>query len=362
MEKNMKELISSLKEWHEGHQSYYNEYIHAIKDYRNIDMPSYMHIYDYAMKQISNLPHGIVYGSKEVYGNAFKEYYYKFKFSDTLGMLAQIFRMDSLTALQSLADNKKLRMAILYWVVEGDFHENLIKHIKKHPKERYDSDYGKIEYTVIKNGLLLGILTEEDCTSYLNEHLLILSQKQLENCFAEYKNEDESEVVQTDNIPSVGIAAPETIENCGPKNNLMSPDKSTKRVGRHKAFDGIDSLFELMVSYTKDEKKAAIVVDRMKEEMNSKDVNGIAMTAMVVALEYLGLVCKLEDSKVTGFFRLLEKEIQVKRKANTFAKHHTKLYNFFRKPEKYGTNIDEKKKREYRELIENYIRIFQEYQ
>ena len=84
-----------------------------------VPLAAYMHIYDFAMSQIPNLPESVKFGS---YGNLFENYYGKYGFSKLLGMLAQVLNKDMFLYLQAQKNTQKLKDAILYWVLLDDFH------------------------------------------------------------------------------------------------------------------------------------------------------------------------------------------------------------------------------------------------
>ena len=51
----LEELKKQLSVWKRYNAGFYNDYVHAIRDGK-ATLSAYMHIYDYAMNQISDLP------------------------------------------------------------------------------------------------------------------------------------------------------------------------------------------------------------------------------------------------------------------------------------------------------------------
>lgn len=88
----IEELKQDLQVWIKSNRNFYNKYVRAIRkdnftEKGKVPLAAYMHIYDFAMSQIPNLPESVKFGS---YGNLFENYYGKYGFSKLLGMLAQV--------------------------------------------------------------------------------------------------------------------------------------------------------------------------------------------------------------------------------------------------------------------------------
>ena len=61
---NIEEYKKELENWKKEHTNFYNECLHAMKN-RKATLGAFMHIYDYAMSELPNLPEQIELGACE---------------------------------------------------------------------------------------------------------------------------------------------------------------------------------------------------------------------------------------------------------------------------------------------------------
>ena len=61
---NIEEYKKELENWKKEHTNFYNECLHAMKN-RKATLGAFMHIYDYAMSELPNLP-------EQIYGQRYK--------------------------------------------------------------------------------------------------------------------------------------------------------------------------------------------------------------------------------------------------------------------------------------------------
>ena len=104
----LEELKKQLSVWKRYNAGFYNDYVHAIRDGK-ATLSAYMHIYDYAMNQISDLPKSVKFGS---YGTIFKNYHYKFGFNGSFGMRLQVFDNDKILYFQAQVNRERWRYCI----------------------------------------------------------------------------------------------------------------------------------------------------------------------------------------------------------------------------------------------------------
>lgn len=175
----LEELKKQLPAWKESNAEFYNNYVHAIRGGK-ATLSAYMHIYDYAMGLISDLPQTVKFGS---YGTIFKNYHYKLGFNSLLGMLLQVFENDKMLYFQAQVNREKLKMAILYWFLFDDYHYNLMLAIKKYPSQELKMQLEELEEQVIENALVLGIKDREYWEEQLAKGELIITGNKLRKCF-----------------------------------------------------------------------------------------------------------------------------------------------------------------------------------
>ena len=73
----IEEYKKKLENWKDEHTNFYNECLHAMKN-RKATLGAFMHIYDYAMSELPNLPEQVELGACE---DLFMIYHEK-RFSD----------------------------------------------------------------------------------------------------------------------------------------------------------------------------------------------------------------------------------------------------------------------------------------
>ena len=60
----IEEYKKELENWKKDHTNFYNECLHAMKNHK-ATLAAYMHIYDYAMSELPNLPGQVELGACE---------------------------------------------------------------------------------------------------------------------------------------------------------------------------------------------------------------------------------------------------------------------------------------------------------
>lgn len=331
----LEKLKKQLPAWKENNAEFYNNYVHAIRDGK-ATLSAYMHIYDYAMGLISDLPQSVKFGS---YGTIFKNYHYKLGLNGLLGMLLQVFDKDKVLFFQAQVNRENLKMAILYWFLFDDYHYNLMLAIKKNPSQELKMQLEELEEQVIVNALILGIKDGEYWEEQLAKGELIITENKLHKCFLaksevysnleEFKGIDELQEKVTPN----GSADYEEVKNDSKvcelkplKEKSMACNEKMHR-GRKPAFCGIDSLQNLFALKINPERANAVVA-MMGKEASSELCNGIKLVSMIVALEDCGYIDYLQNGKASGFYELLPEQCRKVLAKDTFLGHYSNMHQY----------------------------------
>lgn len=178
------EYRKELEDWVNNHTEYYNEYVRTMKNSKRATLATYMHIYDYAMRRIPGLPTSVELGACSY---LFRNYYEKYGFSDLVGMHFLVVGNDKWLGLKSLAQQKKLKMAISSWLVIGDLQTDIISMIRNHPnKTKYEEALYELETRIIRNSIFSGLKDAEYWYSQRVFSKLGLTKEELDKCIMSY--------------------------------------------------------------------------------------------------------------------------------------------------------------------------------
>ena len=362
----LEELKKQLPAWKESNAEFYNNYVHAIRGGK-ATLSAYMHIYDYAMGLISDLPQTVKFGS---YGTIFKNYHYKLGFNGLLGMLLQVFENDKMLYFQAQVNREKLKMAILYWFLFDDYHYNLMLAIKKYPSQELKMQLEELEEQVIENALVLGIKDREYWEEQLAKGELIITGNKLRKCFfveleenfnvEEFEEIEElQEKVTSNNLEDNEEAKDDTEVNDSEllKEKVTTCNDKPQR-GRKPAFFGIDSLQKLF-ALKMNQEKANEVITMMENEASLELYNGIKLVSMIVALEACGYIDYLLDGKVSGFYKLLPESCRRVLAYDTFNEYYNNMHLYHFENKCFDQKIKDGTKENWEKEIKRYILMFQ---
>lgn len=326
----LEELKKQLPAWKENNAEFYNDYVHAIRDGK-ATLSAYMHIYDYAMGLISDLPQSVKFGS---YGTIFKNYHYKLGFNGLLGMLAQVFDKDKVLFFQAQMNCEKLKMAILYWFLFDDYHFCLICKIKdaSDDKNNYFEHFEKLEGQIVSNSLVLGIKKEQYWYRQNVFSKLILSQENLRELLLS-QTKDEPPIVDYSQIIDVQKRSEETSKKVGRPSSISA-----------KTFDEYVSL------KIPDDSTRSCIVKYVLSRLG--DGSGKDLALLVLAMESCGIIDKLDGKKVAPFHALLKRENMNICDQSNFSKPHRKYCEYLDNPDKVEKKV--------REIIDVNVKTFRE--
>ena len=227
----IEKLKQDLQDWIESNREFYNNYVRAIRnDCANgkVFLAAYMHIYDFAMSQIPNLPESVKFGS---YGNLFENYYEKYGFGKLLGMLAQVLNKDLFLYLKALKNTRKLKNAILYWVLIDDFHFFLLCKIGK-CENILEEKLRNLELQIIQNSIVLEI---KDKAYWLSPHVFnkLLFEEEEKESFKQILNNLEK-LEETTNLQVVEECCDDRNGDgeCNREEDVLQTPKIAKIKGR----------------------------------------------------------------------------------------------------------------------------------
>lgn len=326
----LEELKRQLPAWKESNAEFYNNYVHAIRDGK-ATLSAYMHIYDYAMGLISDLPQTVKFGS---YGTIFKNYHYKLGFNGLLGMLLQVLENDKMLYFQAQVNREKLKMAILYWFLFDDYHFCLICKIRdaNDDKNCYFEHFEKLEGQIISNSIILRIKNEQYWYKQIVFSKLILSRQDLEELLS---NLGKKEPLIVDYPQSIDIQklAKESYKKIGRPSSISA-----------KTFDEYVSL-----RITNDSIRSSIVKYVLSRLGKG---SGKDLALLVIAMEFCGIIDKLDGNKVAPFHVLLKQEnVNICDQSN-FSKPHRKYCGYLDTPDMV--------EKEERKMIDEYVKTFRE--
>ena len=260
----IEEYKKELENWKEEHTNFYNVCLHAMKN-RKATLGAFMHIYDYAMSELPNLPEQVELGACE---DLFMIYHEKSSFNGMSGML-------------NLLQKEKLKMALLTWLVIGDLHTCIINKTARHPnKDDYEEGLRKLQYRLIRNSLITELKNANYWSSQRIFDKLLLSKEELKQCL-------ESHVLT---IPE----APKEIQ------------QSTNKRGRKSKFEDLkDKSLEGFIEYsTGSRNNVDAYVEKIVQQLEHCTM-GEDLAALTIALEHCKIIKCVDNGGVRLFWNML---------------------------------------------------------
>ena len=250
----IEEYKKELENWKEEHTNFYNECLHAMKN-RKATLGAFMHIYDYAMSELPNLPEQVELGACE---DLFMIYHEKSSFNGMSGMLN-----------------------LLTWLVIGDLHTCIINKTARHPnKDDYEEGLRKLQYRLIRNSLITELKNANYWSSQRIFDKLLLSKEELKQCL-------ESHVLT---IPE----APKEIQ------------QSTNKRGRKSKFEDLkDKSLEGFIEYsTGSRNNVDAYVEKIVQQLEHCTM-GEDLAALTIALEHCKIIKCVDNGGVRLFWNML---------------------------------------------------------
>lgn len=276
---NIEKYKKKLEEWKVEHNNFYNEYVHALKSDKST-LTTYMHVYEFAMMQIPDLPSNIELGAC---GDLFNIYFEKYGFNKLIGMLVSVIGNDKLLGIKSIVQRNKLKKAIVAWLVLGDLHTCIINKIISFPDNgNYEESLNQLIYRLVKNSIITGLKSEDYWRSVQKKKKLFTIDAEMEKCIALVKKE---------------IAVEEDAQ------------QMKSRPGRKPKFNDLKEItLEGFIEYsTGDPEKAKLYTPKIVEQLSCYK-KGEDLAALTVALEYLGIITCIDNGGVRTFWRMLRKK------------------------------------------------------
>ena len=360
----IEELKQDLQVWIKSNRNFYYKYVRAIRkdnftEKGKVPLAAYMHIYDFAMSQIPNLPESVKFGS---YGNLFENYYGKYGFSKLLGMLAQVLNKDMFLYLQAQKNTQKLKDAILYWVLLDDFHFFLMCKIGK-CENILEEKLRELELQIIQNSMVLEI---KDKAYWLSPHIyrkLLFEDEERENLQQIWNNHKEQQeaCLESPNLQNDEDCDEEDVnkdynecesseEKCNDEKAVQEMPKIAKKKGRRPSLSS-ESLKDYISLIVQDEEKANAIFQFVENELKMT-VDGPGLACLAVAMESCKVIARLDGGMVAPFHALLKKENPETCDSSNFSKQHRLLCCYFETPNK----LEETKKVK----IDKYVEKLQE--
>lgn len=293
---NIEEYKKQLSEWKNEHTDFYNEYVHALKSKRST-LATYMHVYEFAIKQIPNLPSNIELGACQ---DLFNIYYEKYGFSELIGMLASVIGNDKFFGIKSLIQRNKLKKAIAAWLILGDLHSCIINKIISYPnKSNYEDSLHKLLCRIIKNSFITEIKDEKYWCSIQRKKQLFSNDKEMDDLLAQIKKE----IVESKDSESSQQKV--LVE----EKHVQCIEQKKQKAGRGKKFKGFEgkTLEEFIEYSTGNQYKAKIYTPKIVDQL-TKCSSGEDLAALAVALEKLNIINRIDSGGVSMFWNLLYNE------------------------------------------------------
>ena len=274
---NIEEYKRELENWKEEHTNFYNECLHAMKN-RKATLGSYMHIYDYAMSELPNLPEQVELGACE---DLFMIYHDKSSFNGMAGMLNLLCYYDKFFYAKCLLQKEKLKIALLTWLVIGDLHTCIINKTARHPnKDDYEEGLRKLQYRLVRNSLITELKNATFWSSQRIFDKLLLSKEELKEC-----------------LDSHALINPEAPKESQP---------STNKRGRKSKFDGLkENTLEAFIEYsTGKQNNIDAYVEKIVQQLEHC-TTGEDLAALTIALEYYKIIKCVDNGGVRLFWKML---------------------------------------------------------
>jgi hypothetical protein len=290
------EYKKELAEWKKKHTDFYNEYVHALKS-RKSTLATYMHVYEFAMKQIPNLPANIELGACD---DLFNTYYEKYGFSKLIGMLASVIGNDQFFGIKSLAQRNKLEKAIAAWLILGDLHTCIINKVVSYSdKGNYEDSLNKLLCRIIKNSLITELKDENYWRSVQSKKQLFSKDEELEDLLALIKKEiAESKNSETSQQKTLDV-----------EKQVESVKKKKGKPGRKPKFGDLqENTLEAFIEYSiGNQGKAEAYTQKIVDQL-TKCSTGEELAALAVALEHLSIIKCIDNGGVKTFWNMLHKK------------------------------------------------------
>ena len=137
----------------------HHEFERGIKFSKKISLEGRMHIYEFVMLtlQYLGLSKTIELGACN---DLFSPYFEKYGCSKKIGMFALTLRHNPSLFVKGIFKPKRLKMALVDWVVNGDFHTYIINMIYEYPKKsNFEESLRKLECRIIRNSIISIIIS-----------------------------------------------------------------------------------------------------------------------------------------------------------------------------------------------------------
>ncbi len=294
----------------------------------SISLAGMMHIYDFVMHRLPNLPEKV---QIEEYGTYFRENFKTMGFSSIIGMVSLLFPEGKSIFFKSLISSEMLEKSLMAWVVVGDWHTCFAAMIENCPhKAKFVNELVTLEKLIISNSIVAGFKDADYWYSdEVNPHLVI-TERELKKCLE----------VQEDN--SLDLDSGNIIEDVANESCLQSTDNQTvqqaygavqdekksvrkqKSAGKIKTsekFSHIKSLSDFIIA--SDPKQVEKYMLAIENAPKTFLYGGISLVAMVVALEELHVIRPIFDRKF--FWDLLPDSCKEIITYGTFTRNYNKM-------------------------------------
>ena len=322
----IEEYKKELENWKKDHTNFYDECLHAMKNHK-ATLGAYMHIYDYAMSELPNLPGQVELGACE---DLFMIYHEKSGFNGMAGMLNLLCYYDKFFYAKCLLQKEKLKKALLTWLVIGDLHTCIINKTVRHPnKDDYEEGLRKLQYRLIGNSLITELKNADYWSSQRIFDKLLLSKDELKECLDRYAS---------------------TFPKASKENQ-----QSTNKRGRKTKFDGLkENTLEAFIEYSTGSCNNVDAYVKKIVQQLELCTTGEDLAALTIALEYCKIIKCVDNGGVKMFWEILHKKNTNIVGYETMNDSYKGLFSFHNNgkvPLKFASG---------RKKILEYIKIFQE--
>lgn len=382
---NIEVYKKELTDWKKKHTNFYNEYVHAMKNKR-ATLTAYMHIYEFAMTQIPNLPDTVELGECD---DLFNIYYTKYGFNELIGMLVSVWANDKILAIKSFAQREKLKKAIVTWLVLGDLHTCIVNKVNSYPdRDNYEEGLNKLLCRIIRNSIITGIKDKSYWLSSQIQTKISLPNDELETYLSIPKQENSPE--KTDSVVSEDIVLDATQTNSivmsvdGEDSAKAPSDNDVISIEENESEEYGKGLNAPINTYSPKsnrgtkpgfanlkEKSLAAIVESTIENNNEVDCKKLAKSIvseiekckedrdrapLIVALEICGIIPILKGKLVSAFCIIVNSESKIEIQYRNFTNYYNEYAELRNKVPHEDKNVTEKNLQE----IINWRRKFQE--
>ena len=184
----------------------------GIKFSKKISLEGRMHIYEFVMLtlQYLGLSKTIELGACN---DLFSPYFEKYGCSKKIGMFALTLRHNPSLFIKGIFKPKRLKMALVDWVVNGDFHTYIINMIYEYPKKsNFEESLRKLECRIIRNSIIAGIKDESFWKSCYIMPKLIISEEDLNDLLISVTTSSNNDQKDSENQVRVLIPSEENMD------------------------------------------------------------------------------------------------------------------------------------------------------